>query len=329
MSDVALSRGAGRASIDSVGAIQWDELVRRSPHGSVFCESWFLDAAGVGRDLWCAELDGRRVGVMVLRGADGPVRSPGPFSMYQGVLLDQDWWALPEHSRVPAALRVVGSVLEELSRRYDRLSFCIHPDFWDLRAFSWFNYHRPSSERFTLDLHYTGWLDLSGRDFETYLAQIRKVRRYEYRRACAAGLLVEPSDDIETLLELYRQTFVRQGSEVAVDTEQELRSIAAAALSAGRGELLICRTADGAPASATLFLFDRHTGYYVVGANAPAYRNTGSGTFTLLEHIRRCIERGIDRVDVCGMNSPNRGDFKTSVGATLRPYHIASWGAWS
>ena len=55
--------------------------------------------------------------------------------------------------------------------------------------------------------------------------------------------------------------------------------------------------------------------YYLIGANDPNYRKDGAGGFVVLEQIRYCIEQGLSYEDFMGINSPLRGDFKTSLNA--------------
>ena len=40
----------------------------------------------------------------------------------------------------------------------------------------------------------------------------------------------------------------------------------------------------------------------------------------MFEQIQYCIEQGLSYVDFIGINSPLRGDFKTSFNADPRPY---------
>jgi len=217
-------------------------------------------------------------------------------------------------------------LLAGLSKRYDRLSFCLHHATEDLRGLQWFHYHEPHLGQFELALYYTGLLDLTASsDFETYLSSIRNNRLRDYQKALDLGLTIEVSRDIETLDHLHRLTFERQGLSRGEQAEQLLHSIAAAALAHGFGELLICRTGAGEAASATLFLYDKQCGYYLFGANHPAHRITGSGTFLMVENIRGCQTRRLERVDFCGINSPNRGEFKTSFNAIPVPYFVATW----
>ena len=77
--------------------------------------------------------------------------------------------------------------------------------------------------------------------------------------------------------------------------------------------------------SANLFLCDRHCAYYWAGANDPHYRKTGCGTYLMIETIRRWQQKGLKTIDFVGINSPNRGDFKTSLNAIPVRYFTATW----
>ena len=74
-----------------------------------------------------------------------------------------------------------------------------------------------------------------------------------------------------------------------------------------------------------MFLNDHRGAYYLIGANDPEYRHSGSGSYLMLESLRRSQERGLATVDFVGINSPNRGDFKTSFNAVPVPYFVATW----
>ncbi len=302
----------------------WDAFVASSPQGNIFCRTAFLDALDVEYDLLFVEENGRpRLGAVVLKRNGQPIPALYP---YQGILFDGSSRSMPRHRLVKWTLEVTEFILAEMEHRYNRISFRLHHGLEDLRSFQWFHYHEPELGQFKLDLYYTGLIDLTASpDFETYLTTIRTTRRYEYRKGLREGLTIETSQDIDTLENLYRLTFERQEIKLDTNVVQLVRAITTAAISQGFGELLLCRNATGEAASATLFLHDEHCGYYLIGANHPDYRNTWSGTFLVLENIGRCQTRGLKWVDVCGINSPNRGDFKTSLNAVPVPYFVVTW----
>jgi hypothetical protein len=305
----------------------WNDFVSRSSQNNIFCHTDFLDALNVKYDLWMVEENGQfQVGAIILREDDKIVSAPYPYTMYQGLVYAAHRDSFPLHRRTKWTLEVTETMLAGLSERYDRLSFCLHHTHDDLRAFQWFHYHEPELGQFKINLYYTGLISLTvSADFDTYLSAIRQTRRNLYRQAVNHGLVVEVSQDVDVFDQLYRLTFARQGIALSDKLKILARSIVSAALDHGFGELLICRTTHGEPASATLFLHDERCGYYLFGANDPAYHKLNSGTYLLLENIRRCQARGLKWVDVVGINSPQRGDFKTSCNAAPVPYFVATW----
>ncbi len=307
----------------------WDAFVNRSPHGTVFALTGFLQSSAFTYHRWWVR-DGRGTPLAALLMPLGKDKRPPkhlvPFSMYQGVMLASELLVTPAHRRISECMAVLNYLIEALTTRYPYFHWCLPTRFEDMRPFQWHNHHQPKAGTFSLDLRYTGCIDL--RDQATindFLAKIRPTRRWEYRRAARDGVTAELCTEIELLIELYERTFKRQGQVVATENIAHLRALANWALADGFGEIIIARTAEGVPASATLFLRDAHRAYYLIGANDPAFRSSHSGVFAFVESIRRCFDLGDQEVDVCGINSPNRGDFKISFNAKPSPYFEVDW----
>lgn len=304
---------------------EWDRFVAASPQGSVFARSAFLDALDRPWEAWRLR-DGAATlaAALVFREPNGePARAPLPFTLYQGLFFPGTTAPAAAHRRVREELEATERLLAGMAGE-PRLSWCLHPAQTDVRAFSWFHYHAPEAGRFAVDVRYTGAIELAPAGMEPVLGGCRSVRRQEYRKA-AARFRVERSTDLGLLDRLHAQTFTRQGIDRPPREPALLESISAAALRDGFGEMLVARTPDGAPAGAALFLFDATTTYYFVAANDPAYRSAGVSTLLFLEGVAAAIERGSRRFDVVGMNSPTRGDFKTSFGALPVPYYVVQW----
>lgn len=306
---------------------EWDDFVESSPQGNPFCTAHFLKALDIGYDLLFVKKDGNiQLGALVLKHENQPILAPYPFTMYQGVLFNDLSRDMPYHKRLKWALEVIDFLLAEMEKRYERISFCLHYAIEDLRSFQWFHYHEPQLGKFKIELRYTGLLDLSTLpDFENYIMGIRKVRRYEYRQAQKDGLIIEESKDLDMLVKLHDLTFERQGIGRDEREKQLVKAISEEVLSRKAGKLLVCRDKSGTVASISLFLYHNQCGYYMFGANDSQYLKSGSGTYLILEQVRQCKEMGFKSVDFVGINSPNRGDFKTSFNAKPVPYFIVTW----
>jgi len=303
----------------------WNRFVATSPQENVFCTTDYLDALKEDYELlFVEEGEVPQCGAIVILRDGIPVDAPYPLTMYQGVLFSGAHGVMPPHKRSKRGLDLTGFLLESMSKRYRKISFCLHHEVEDLRAFQWFHYHEPDLGQFRINLAYTGIVDLSlYENFDNYFQTIRSTRRNEYRRARAAGLSVEESLDIDMLDKLHEMTFARQG--VHRGGDDVVRRVVSKALENKFGRMLFCRNSAGTLLSATVFLYDSKTAYYLVGANDPQHRDTWSGVYLVLENIRWCKERGLNLVDMVGVNSPNRGDFKTSFNAAIKPYFQVDW----
>ena len=306
---------------------KWDDFVETSPQGNIFCTTQFLDALGEDYELVFIEENNQlKMGAIILKQHGKPIKAPYPFTMYQGIFFDSSIYNMPRHRRIIKELEITQYLLAKLGEYYNRISFCIHYSVEDLRSFQWFNYHIPRKGQFLITLRYTGILDLSSwNSFDQYLLDIRKVRRQEYNKFKLNKFTFELSEDIDTLDQLHGKTYERQGIVRKVETVRLLRSITSTALAKGYGQLLVCKSPERLAISATVFLYDNRCGYYMVAATDPEYRKTGCGTYLMLENIRQSKEKGLLKVDMVGINSPGRADFKTSFNAVPVPYFIVHW----
>jgi hypothetical protein len=303
----------------------WDAFVVGSPQRSIFVYTRFLDSLLTPYDLVTYYDKGRiAAGAVVLRTESGePIVAQYPLTQYQGILL-ADNTNRPLHSRIAHDHAVVEDFLRQLVGHYGKACFCQSWRFGDMRAFQWHNYHEPTKGMFKIGLSYTGILDLTPYpSFDDYLASVRTVRRQEYRKSARARALTTNADEL-VLDALHEKTFKRQDIERPAHEAALVKSISRHALAGGYGKIC-CAMAGDVPASAVLFLYDDRTAYYMFGANDPAYRNTAAGTLALMNMIKDAYETGLKEIDFVGVNSPNRGDYKISFNADIKPCFVATF----
>jgi len=306
---------------------RWDTFARQSPQGNLFCSSAFLQARGVPYYLVFVEDNGiPQIGAILLLKEGQPLPAPRPFTMYQGVLFAKSVAELQPHSRIYKQMRLLDFLLHGLENKYDRISFSLHHSFPDVRSISWFHYHERDKGVFTIVVRYTGIIDLTRIDnAEHFLDTIRTTRRQEVRKAIKQGWSVKKSNDIELLDRLHGQTFGRQGIERPPEHGTIVKRIARSALDQHFGEMLVSNNSKGEVASAIFLLFDDTCAYYFIGVNDPKFRDAACGALLLSKGIDTCKERGLKLFDVVGINSPTRGDYKTSFNAIPTPYFEVEW----
>lgn len=305
----------------------WDKFSATSPQGSIFTNSKFLDSLNIKYRLITVYDKGKIVaGAPILfSDSDLPLSQIHEFTQYQGLILAGRSQEHP-HSKITHDFKAAEFILSELTKKYKNFSLCQHWRYKDLRSFQWLNYHEIDKGVINLELRYTGILDLEKyENFEFYLKSIRSVRRQEYKKALK-NLKTEAIGDSEILDMLHKRTFDRQGITRQNDQPDLLKSITEMALKSGYGKLTVAQL-DNKPISSILFLYDHKTAYYLFGATDPEARNSFGNTLLLLEMIKDAFARGFKEIDFVGVNSPNRGDYKISFNAELKPFFIATYQA--
>lgn len=317
MSDLALRACTDRG--------EWDSLLAASAQQNAFCYDDFLSAMPHPPVRWLLERKNKPVaGAVVFAEGNRSLPAPRPLTTYQGIFL------LPPradiHSRIRWEIETIEKLIIELSAHYDSLSFSLHPSLSDIRAFQWFNYHAPGQNRFTIEVAYTGIVDLSQlADFGAFLDTVRAARREDVKKAAKANIDAIVSDDVGAFDRLHEATFARQGMTRSSDERAFIGSALAPLLHSGRCRMLMAVPRAGDPVAATIFLHDKTTAYYYFGACDPAWRSSGVSTFLIVESIKHAWRMGLRAIDMVGINSPERGDFKVSFNAGPRAYFNVHW----
>jgi len=310
--------------IDNISDDVWDCFIQNSAQASVFSQSTFLNALEIPHDKLFLEVDGKTVASALIVEPDlKSFCAPYAYSLYQGIALAPIVGG--EHKVVPKSLKIVDTLLSALAAKYINIGLCLHHSFQDLRSIQWFNYHEPELGKFDIDLYYTGIINLNKHvSFDEYLKTIRSVRRQEYKKSKKLNLSMTVSHDTEAFLDLYKLTFKRQNIDLKLNALNRVRSLVNAVVTSGMGRLVFCEDDAGRLHSAVVTLQDKECTYYMFGATDPELRSSGASSSLMLESIHYAFECNHLRFDMVGINSPQRGDFKTSFNAEPTPYYFVS-----
>jgi lipid II:glycine glycyltransferase (peptidoglycan interpeptide bridge formation enzyme) len=295
----------------------WDEFVDKSPQGSIYSKSQFIECIEVKCAYFLVKKGEEIVGgAYMIEDDNGRLLRNLPYVPYRNSILFVDSTNVLEHKRISDQFKISELIIEFFVKHYGKHSIISSPFYIDIRPFSWFNFHEPEKGTFKVLNRFTSVLKHSIR--EEYLMQIRSSRRQELKKASQVRVL--ESNDINVLNELHQKTFERQNLKRSIQEESFLFKIGKTAIEKGFGKLLVAQI-EGKLISAVLILYDNNTAYYQFGASDPDYRNSGASTKLIFESIMYAFEKlELKLFDFVGVNSPNRGDFKLSFNGDLKPY---------
>lgn len=296
---------------------EWNVFINSSPQGGIIANSHFLNT--LGRDfmryVYKSENGEILAGALLCQTNIDPTY-PCSFLPYQGIMYSRKISCQVNHKRISDEFKITKIIINDVLQRHLKFQATLSPYFFDLRPFTWHNYHEENGYKFEVSLKYTAILDLQNFELNTYLGKIRSVRRREYRNA---KVVIENTKDVNLFIKLYIKTFQRQSIELRKEVISTIERICKTAIELDYGFLTMA-IQDNEVVSMNFFIHDADTAYYLFGANNPEKRSGGGSVALLISNIDRAAKMGIRRVDFVGVNSPNRGDFKLSFGGELTPY---------
>jgi len=307
----------------------WDDLVRRSPQGTLFSEKFFLEATGRNHHLyWVKQGSETKAGVALIVSDDGKSCELDDLVIYGGILFDLD----PDRQLVKRRhdeFQITEFVVEQMARKYSSIELQLSPEFGDMRPFLWHRYHDQDKFKFSVDLRYTSCLDISslqefeGREEESpCLRNMETVRRYSIREARKKMGSVASADSSDTLVEFYRSLMDRQGVPQPSVKLSNMKKVIDVLLGMGRGVVYHVLNSAGTVIYSVCYGWDAKRAYYLFGAGHADISEPWQGTLAHWEAFKDLAQRrGIKGVDLEGVNSPKRGWFKLGFGGDLRPYY--------
>ncbi len=317
-----MSAGYECEKVDQQSLSVWEAFIKTSPQFTPFMRDDYLRAVGFTSDKYLVYKKGIPVAGLCVPISEDGKQEMVPYAPYQGIL----YRPLPtSHKAYREHLEAVGALLEFLDGKYERIFFCNHYTVDDMRAILWHHYHTPELGKYGIGVCYTAIKDIS----DDVLRGLNNLRKRDYQYSTSRyGLSIQNRCDSEAMcdfLELYVETFARQGIRSTKETLDMVESILKEAFVEGYGMMRTALAPDGKPVDSVFVLFDKMNAYYLFGANHPDYRKYGGGTLLLVEAMKELQMKGVQYFDFVGANSPLRGDFKLSFGAELKPYFVCEF----
>lgn len=301
---------------------KWDSLVYSSLESNPFLMSSFLRSIDQADSRIAFIANGEPIiGTCLFAPSELETDLSQAFCLYQGAFFP--FLKQSNYSEDNERLRRLKMFIESIDALGEPRRFSFHPQIQDLRGIAWF-YYETEVTKLVPDIisRYTGTIEIERfASFENYLTTIRRERLREYRKSLETQqTAVLESDDIENFLKIYVTTFARQGTTVTLNKLDRVNQIISRGLQDRSGRLSMLYSAIGEAISGTYILSDKNLDVYLFGANDTSFRGSYGPTRLLLDSIQETFRKQKSKFDFCGMNSPNRGEFKSSFNARVQPY---------
>jgi hypothetical protein len=310
---------------------KWDAFVAESPQGTLCSTSGYLRAIDHPFELLYV-IKGRevRAGIALMKDEDGNCILHDHV-IYNGVLFSSLHKDQSVSKRLSDEFEILTFISSELPQKFSRVEMALSPEIYDLRPFLWHNYHDYQAQKWELDLRYTSYVNISAcaedkLEENALFKELGTSRRQEVRYARQDGIFAESSSNVGLLVDLYEKTMQKNGAEISASQFCQMESFLNKILEEKTGKQFIVKNDQNKVASVAFFGFDNKRAYYLFGGNDPDTKASYSGTIVLWDAFVALSREGIREVDMEGVNSPQRGWFKLSMGGSLLPYYQIYFG---
>ncbi len=284
---------------------QWDALVTRAPNSLIYALSWYLDIVTPGWSALIKEENGRYLAVMPL-----PLRSKFGFHYLQQPVFTQQLGMFSCEALSSADWQEIGKQLRNKFRLISHYSF--NTSNAELLQADQLGIAGTRSATYHLNLQPT---------YKQLLSGYKPNRRWRLNQARRQALIIEPSTDIDLLVQLFTENTAGKISGIIGEAYEYriLRELYIAASQRGMTLMWQARTAsEGVVAMILLFVFDKQF-TYIFSSTTSAGKKAGAITVLLDEVFHAYAGQNIC-FDFEVMNVANLVHFYSSFGSVAAPF---------
>ncbi len=306
----------------------WEQLVARSPQGTIFSSIDYLRALDCSFKLYFVlKGDDICAGVAIILSPDNKRCILDDLVIYNGVMFAEDD-TQKLVSRRAEQFEVTEFVIAKLSSEFRSAELALSPHFTDLRPFQWHEYHNTdNAKKFQFELRYTSLLDIDDLRNCVSVAESSMfkmagtLRKRQWRSSIKAGARLSTEGNVDRFLSFYKAMMLKQDIEVHSEELVKIKNLVEKLLLQARAIIFEVKSSFDLVLYSLVYAFDQKRGYYLFGAGNPIESQSWQGTFghfSAFEYLAKSY--GVSEVDLEGVNSPNRGAFKLGFGGSLSPY---------
>lgn len=220
-------------------------------------------------------------------------------------------------------------IIDTVLKRYNSVNLSLTPQYEDMRPFLWFGYNNEKINKFSLDLRYTSYVNISElkaddifEDDLLLFKNLEPVRRYGVREARRKFASISFGKFGDQLIAFYVAMMKKQGVDVSSNHISNMARVIDGLCDSGLGIVAQVMNASGEILYMVMYAWDNKRAYYLYGAGNPIISESWQGSFIhweVFKYLAKVMK--IKEVDLEGVNSPQRGWFKLGFAGNLRPYY--------
>ncbi len=310
-----INKISNKDEIDNI----YTNFIASSSQKNVFCSKEILKFFFDDLDLYTVCKNDRiKSFIYLLKNKDGFVVSQ-PF-IYSGII-NNPKLNMKNARYNNEVFKLNELIVNDILVNYKNININLPINFLDMRPFLWFNYGKNNKKQFHVTPRYTSVIDIKSREYDEVFNEIDDVKKRDINKVLKdQNYRVSNNIDLNLIKKFYKETMEKNKGSFNVDAFTKIFNFIETQITAGKIIQATTYFLED-PLYSVLFLNDEDTSCYLYGSGNVKIRNRYAGSLALWKAIEQSIDRKLSFIDLEGINSPQRGEYKINFGGNIRAYY--------
>jgi len=212
-------------------------------------------------------------------------------------------------------------VINEIFSIYKNININLPLNFLDTRPFLWFNYGEENKRKFLVTPSYTSIINIKSRDQSEVFNEIDDVKRRDINKVLNdKNYKVSNQINLSLIKKFYLDTMKKNKGSFNNYAFNKIFDFIETQIN----EEKVIQTTTyylEKPIYSVLFLNNEDSSCYLYGSGDVEIKNRYAGSLALWKAIEQSIDKKLCFIDLEGINSPYRGEYKLNFGGNVKSYY--------
>ena len=302
---------------------EWDESISSSKYNNIFFKSFFFKYLKSKIDLkYIKKGNTIKAGFFLVTDINKKTIYDDDVTIHSGLIFFSDKNQILSAENIEV-FNIINYFVDYVSSNYSSINFSTISNFPDLRPFQWYNYNK-EGPKFKIEPRYTSILNISDLVEKHFEGQTYKNMSTLRKRLLRKGLKLEPQFkydyNLDHLVEKFKDYMVKQDQNILDSKLNDMKNLIVNL--SEKKKILIQETNFSNKDFSYILIFslDDNCATFLYGFPVGNTDDT-IGTVSFWNIFCYLSKSKISYVDLEGINSPLRGQFKQSFGGENKIYY--------
>jgi len=297
----------------------YSNFIRLSSQKNIFCSKEILKFFFSDLDLYAIYKNDRiKSFVYLFKDKNNFVKSE-PF-IYSGII-NQPKLNMKNSRYNNEIFKINELVINKIFSNYKDININLPLNFLDVRPFLWFNYGEENKKKFLITPSYTSIIDIESKEQSEVFNEIDDVKRRDINKVLNdKNYKVSTQINLPLIKKFYENTMKKNKGSFNNYAFDKIFNF----IETQVNEEKVIQTTTyylEKPIYSVLFLNNEESSCYLYGSGDIEIKNRYAGSLALWKAIEQSIDKKLCFIDLEGINSPHRGEYKLNFGGNIKSYY--------